>query len=62
MPKAGVYFSCVGRGANLFSPDSRELKLTQQELSTFPMVGFYTDGEISHNRLYGYTGVLTFFT
>lgn len=26
-----------------------------------PMVGFFGNGEISHNRLYGYTGVLTLF-
>ena len=25
------------------------------------MVGFFGNGEISHNRLYGYTGVLTLF-
>jgi small ligand-binding sensory domain FIST len=24
-------------------------------------VGFFCNGEISHNRLYGYTGVLTLF-
>ena len=27
----------------------------------FPLVGFYANGEISHNPLYGYTGVLTLF-
>jgi small ligand-binding sensory domain FIST len=24
-----------------------------------PLAGFFANGEISHNRLYGYTGVLT---
>ena len=26
-----------------------------------PLGGFFCNGEISHNRLYGYTGVLTLF-
>ena len=26
-----------------------------------PLAGFFGNGEISHNRLYGYTGVLTLF-
>ncbi|NIR32337.1 MAG: histidine kinase [Gammaproteobacteria bacterium] len=60
-PRAGIYHSCIARGTNLFGPDSRELKLIEQELGTFPLVGFFGNGEISHNRLYGYTGVLTLF-
>jgi small ligand-binding sensory domain FIST len=61
-PKGGVYYSCLGRGASLFGPDSAELKLIEQELGQFPLVGFFCNGEISHNRLYGYSGVLTLFT
>ena len=30
-------------------------------LGEVPLVGFFCNGEISHNRLYGYTGVLTLF-
>jgi small ligand-binding sensory domain FIST len=60
-PKAGLYFSCVARGPNLFGPDSAELKILQRELGEFPLVGMFCNGEISHNRLYGYTGVLTLF-
>ena len=26
-----------------------------------PLIGIYANGEISNNRLYGYTGVLTLF-
>jgi len=26
-----------------------------------PLVGFYANGEISHDRIYGYTGVLALF-
>ena len=60
-PRGGVYYSCVGRGISLFGPDSAELKLVRDLLGEFPLVGFYANGEISHQRLYGYTGVLTLF-
>jgi small ligand-binding sensory domain FIST len=60
-PRGGVYYSCIGRGASLFGPDSEELKLIRGALGEFPLVGFFCNGEISHNRLYGYTGVLTLF-
>jgi small ligand-binding sensory domain FIST len=60
-PRGGVYYSCVGRGASLFGPDSAELKMIRETLGEFPLVGFFCNGEISHNRLYGYTGVLTLF-
>jgi small ligand-binding sensory domain FIST len=60
-PRGGVYYSCIGRGAGLFGPDSEELKLIREALGDFPLVGFFCNGEISHNRLYGYTGVLTLF-
>lgn len=61
-PRGGIYVSCVGRGKNLFGPNSTELGLIQSELGDFPLVGFYANGEISRDRLYGYTGVLTLFT
>jgi small ligand-binding sensory domain FIST len=60
-PRGAVYYSCLGRGASLFGPNSRELKMIQSALGDFPLVGFFCNGEISHNRLYGYTGVLTLF-
>lgn len=57
----GVYFSCLGRGENLFGPGSAELNAIAAGLGEFPLVGFFANGEISHDRLYGYTGVLTLF-
>ena len=60
-PRGGVYVSCLGRGRNLFGDDSEELRLIGSELGNFPLVGFYANGEISRDRLYGYTGVLTLF-
>ena len=61
VPRGGIYVSCIGRGINLFGPDSQELRLIEQELGSFPLVGFYANGEISQDRLYAYTGVLTLF-
>ena len=59
--KGGVYYSCLGRGRYQFGENSEELKMIRDELGDFPLVGFFANGEISHNRLYGYTGVLTLF-
>ena len=60
-PRGAVYYSCLGRGAGLFGPGSQELGMIRSALGDFPLVGFFCNGEISHNRLYGYTGVLTLF-
>jgi small ligand-binding sensory domain FIST len=60
-PRGGLYFSCVGRGRNLFGADSEELGLIREVFGDFPLVGFFGNGEISNDRLYGYTGVLTLF-
>ena len=60
-PRGGVYFSCLARGPNMFGEASRELRLIERALGDVPLVGFFCNGEISHNRLYGYTGVLTLF-
>lgn len=60
-PLGGVYYSCLARGPNLLGANSEELKLIETVLGSFPLVGFFGNGEISHNRLYGYTGVLTLF-
>jgi len=59
--RGGVYYSCLGRGRYQFGEHSEELKMIRDELGEFPLVGFFANGEISHNRLYGYTGVLTLF-
>jgi len=61
-PKGGLYFSCLGRGKELFGEESAELEMIRRTLGDFPLVGFFANGEISNQRLYGYTGVLTLFT
>jgi len=58
-PKAGLYFSCLARGPNLFRDEAHELKAIQKAFGDIPIVGFFGNGEIAHDRLYAYTGVLT---
>jgi len=58
-PRAALYYSCVGRGSSMFGTEGRELSLIEDVFADVPLVGFFGNGEISHNRLYGYTGVLT---
>ncbi|UCE76454.1 MAG: FIST C-terminal domain-containing protein, partial [Gammaproteobacteria bacterium] len=60
-PSGGLYFSCLGRGRELFGEESAELEMIRQALGDFPLVGFFANGEISNQRLYGYTGVLALF-
>lgn len=60
-PRGGLYFSCLGRGEHLFDRRSAELGMIRERLGEVPLVGFFCNGEISHDRLYGYTGVLTLF-
>lgn len=60
-PKGALYISCMGRGKNLFGENSEELKMINEILGDIPIAGFYANGEIAGNQLYGYTGVLTIF-
>ena len=60
-PRGGLYFSCLGRGQHMFGEASKEMELIQEQLGEVPLVGFYANGEIAGQRLYGYTGVLTLF-
>jgi small ligand-binding sensory domain FIST len=60
-PKAGVYYSCIARGQNLFGQQSEELGFIRDALGEFPLAGFFANGEICNERLYGYTGVLALF-
>ncbi len=61
-PKGGLYVSCLGRGREQFGDDSEEVRMIRKTLGDFPLTGFFANGEIHHDKLYGYTGVLTLFT
>jgi small ligand-binding sensory domain FIST len=60
-PRGALYFSCLARGEHLFGARGAELELIRRALGEVPLVGFFCNGEISRDRLYGYTGVLTLF-
>ncbi|AHE97120.1 FIST signal transduction protein [Thioalkalivibrio paradoxus] len=60
--RGGLYVSCLGRGRYQFGDEGAELAIVQDALGDVPLVGFFANGEIFANRLYGYTGVLTLFT
>jgi small ligand-binding sensory domain FIST len=60
-PKAALYHACVGRGESMFGERGAELRLIREHLGDIPLVGFFANGEIARDRLYGYTGVLTIF-
>jgi small ligand-binding sensory domain FIST len=60
-PRGALYFSCIGRGEHMFGERGVELGIVRRALGEVPLVGFFCNGEISHDRLYGYTGVLTLF-
>jgi small ligand-binding sensory domain FIST len=60
--RGGLYVSCLGRGREQFGNNSEEIKMIHKSLGDFPLTGFFANGEIHHDKLYGYTGVLTLFT
>ncbi|MCD6680640.1 MAG: FIST C-terminal domain-containing protein [Burkholderiaceae bacterium] len=55
------YVSCVARGEHLFGAPGVELGIVAHNLGEIPLVGFFANGEIAYDRIYGYTGVLTLF-
>lgn len=59
--RGGLYISCAARGPNQFTPPEREIDLIHETLGDFPTAGFFANGEISRDRIYAYTGVLTLF-
>ena len=59
--RGALYVSCLARGPSLFREPGLETRLIREHLGPVPMAGFFANGEIAGDRLYGYTGVLTVF-
>ena len=59
--RGAIYVSCVGRGSHMFGEPNEELRLIQRQFGEMPLAGFYANGEIGGQNLYGFTGVLTVF-
>jgi small ligand-binding sensory domain FIST len=60
-PRGALYVACVARGPNMFESANEEVGLIQSILGDIPMIGFYANGEVAGDRIYGYTGVLALF-
>jgi small ligand-binding sensory domain FIST len=60
-PRGALYVSCCARGPNQFDSANEEVELVQSCLGDVPLVGFFANGEIAGDRVYGYTGVLALF-
>ncbi len=60
-PRAALYVSCCGRGAQLFERDDSEVEAIQSVFGGIPLAGFFANGEILGRELYAYTGILTLF-
>ncbi len=60
-PSGALYVACAARGAHMFGDDNAEAAMLEEAFPGLPVAGFFAGGEISHDQLYGYTGVLTLF-
>ena len=60
-PRGAVYFTCLGRGPNMFGENSAELVAFRDAPGCLPLVGFFCTGEISPARVYGHPAVLSLF-
>lgn len=60
-PQAALYYSCLGRGERMFGTLSVEQRLIRDYVKDIPLIGFYTNGQVFHNDIHGYAGVLTVF-
>jgi small ligand-binding sensory domain FIST len=56
-PQSAVSVSCLACGSNLFGSDAEEPRQVQAAVGNVPLVGFFANGEISHDH--GHTGMLT---
>ena len=59
--KGAVYFSCVRRGPQLFGSAEQEFAIIGDSLGAVPVIGFFCSGEVCHNRIHSFTGVLAVF-
>jgi small ligand-binding sensory domain FIST len=60
-PRAGLLFSCVGRGQELYGVPNHDSDLFCRQLGALPLGGFFANGEIGpvggQTFLHGYTSV-----
>ncbi|MFO0014440.1 MAG: FIST C-terminal domain-containing protein [Planctomycetota bacterium] len=63
-PKAGLLFSCNGRGQNMFPIASHDASVLDHYFPNLPCAGFFAAGEFGpvdqHNLVHGFTAVAAF--
>lgn len=59
--RGAIYISCLGRGGQHFGGPHAEMKVVQHALGDVPVVGFFAGGEIAHQHVLSYSGVLMVF-
>jgi small ligand-binding sensory domain FIST len=63
-PKAGMLFSCNGRGSNMFPTANHDASIVEQYFPKMPCTGFFAAGEFGpvnhHNLVHGFTAVAAF--
>lgn len=64
-PFAGLLFSCLGRGRQLFGDSHHDAAVVEDVFGRIPLSGFFCNGEIGpvggQNFLHGYTAATVFF-
>jgi small ligand-binding sensory domain FIST len=65
MPRAGLLFTCNGRGSRLFPEPGHDAKLLQEYLGDIPLAGFFAAGELGpiagSNFMHGFTASAVLF-
>ncbi len=59
--RAGIYISSTRSNFEQPAAYKSETQMITEILGEFPMTGFFTNGEIYHDRIYNHTGILTLF-
>ena len=61
-PRAGLLFSCLGRGKGLFGAADHDIKMIESRLGPMAVAGFFANGELGpvggRNYVHGYTSSL----
>lgn len=64
-PRAGLLFSCNGRGTRLFPEPNHDAGVIQQSCGPIPLAGFFAQGELGpvgqSNHIHGFTASVALF-
>ena len=64
-PRAGLLFSCNGRGTRLFSEPHHDAAAVQKVAGPIPLAGFFAQGELGpiggRNYVHGFTASIALF-